>query len=350
MTSWATVRVLGTALVAAFVTAGCAYAGSGFSSSNGSDELPVPSGEATQYGMLRREPTLRASLQRGHSATVIPSHKALAYVADPSKNEIAVYTQKGSNQNPIGYITNGADEPVGLFVDADKNLYASDWGTDTVTVYAPGSDSPSETLTAPSGAINPGFLVVGRDGTVYVGFEAYQGSNGGVVVAYAKGRTAPSRNILTFTGETFPEGLALDSRNNLYVAVAFSDSSGYNGFSGKVLEVKAGGSHGKDLGIRINALPGGMTIDMKNDLVLAVQAQPGSVNIYPPGKKNPSGVISVNLPAGVALNHKNTKLFVNSDSTSSTFVFAYPTGKQVDQFAPLSGYVTGVATSPDGSY
>jgi hypothetical protein len=89
---------------------------------------------------------------------------------------------------------------------------------------------------------------------------------------------------------------------------------------------------------------------MKNDLVLAVQAQPGSVNIYPPGRRNTSHEIPLNLPTGVALNHKNTKLFVNSDSTSSTLVFTYPTSKQVDQFAPLSGYVTDVSTSPDGSY
>ncbi len=64
------------------------------------------------------------------------------------------------------------------------------------------------------------------------------------MLEYDKGQTTPTRTVETFGAGTFPEGLALDSSNNLYVA--------YNSNDGEVLEfTPAAAETGTNLGIHV---------------------------------------------------------------------------------------------------
>ncbi|HTV73474.1 MAG TPA: hypothetical protein VME66_07220 [Candidatus Acidoferrales bacterium] len=260
--------------------------------------------------------------------------KNLLYVADASYNAIRIYKQKGSNQQPIGEITEGVSGPYGLFMDPKGRLYSCNFGNGTVTVYPRGKKSPSETLT---GAGSPIDVVAGKDGTVYVA-NFNSGSNG-TVLEYAKGQTSPTKTIVTFGSGSFPEGLGLDSSNNLYVA--------YNTNDGEVEEFVSGSSSGKNLGIHVGYV-GGLTIDRENDVLLDDQNLPG-VDVYPPGSNTPSEQITgFSLADFIALNHKNSELWVTAPFTPKVYGVSYPAGKTVDTITSLES-AFGVATSPDGS-
>jgi sugar lactone lactonase YvrE len=260
-----------------------------------------------------------------------------------------IFKQKGSDQAPIGQITQGIDDAFGLFVDKQGDLYAANALNGTVTVYPPSSVSPSETLT---GAGAPDNVVVGRNGSVYVSNIGNLGQprNGtGTVLEYLKGKTTPSKTIVAFkTKGTYPEGLALDSFNNLYVA--FDRTTQGSKPQGGVLEFTPGAPKGKSLGIHVDyAL--GLTIDKDNDLLL-VDAISNCVDIFPPGKKVPSQQIC-GFPTsgidGIALSHSNNALWVTGAYWSNIYGVTYPAGQIVDTISRRIGWAWGVATSPDGS-
>jgi SMP-30/gluconolaconase/LRE-like protein len=260
--------------------------------------------------------------------------KNLLYVADQSAGAIEIYKQKGSNQQPIGAITQGVSGPDGIFVDPHGKLYVCNFGNGTVTVYPRAKTAPSETLT---GAGSPIDVVAAADGTVYV--ANFNSGTNGTVLEYPKGDTTPSKTIVTFGSGSFPEGLALDSANHLYVA--------YNVNDGEVLEFGPGSPSGKNLGIHVGYV-GGLTIDHSNDLLLDDQNLPG-VDVFPPGSTTPSQQIKgFKLAFDVALNHKNTTLWVTAPFTPAAYEVSYPAGTIVDTITSLES-AFGVATSPDGS-
>ncbi len=260
--------------------------------------------------------------------------KNLLYVADQSAGAIEIYKQKGSNQQPIGEITQGVSGADGIFVDPHGKLYVCNFGNATVTVYPRGKTAPSETLT---GAGSPIDVVVAPNGTVYV--ANFNSGTNGTVLEYLKGHTTASKTIVTLGSGSFPEGLALDSANNLYVA--------YNSSDGEVLEFGPGSPGGKNLGIHVGYV-GGLTIDHSDDLLLDDQNLPG-VDVFPPGSSTPSEQIKgFTLAFDVALNHKNTELWVTAPFTPAVYEVSYPAGTIVDTISSLQS-AFGVATSPDGS-
>src|SRR5579871_2483626 len=240
---------------------------SGCSSSGG----PATAGAAAaRDGVLTRGLAPSAAAKTTRAGRLAPDAKLknVLYVADQSAATIEIYKQKGSNQQPIGSITEGVSGADGLFVDSKGKLYVCNFGNGTVTVYPRGATSPSETLT---GAGSPIDVVTAPNGTVYV--ANFNSGTDGTVLEYPKGQTTPSKTIVTLGSGSYPEGLALDSSNDLFVA--------YQSTGGEVLEFKPGSSSGQNLGIHVGAV-GGLTIDHHNDLLLDDQALPG-VDVYPPG-------------------------------------------------------------------
>jgi hypothetical protein len=263
--------------------------------------------------------------------------KNLLYVANQAGAAIEIYKQAGTNQSPIGKITQGLSGVDGLFVDSHKKLYACNFGNGTVTVYPPGKTSPSETLT---GAGSPKFVVVALDGTVYV--ANYNSNTNGTVLIYPPGQTSPSGTLVTFGTNSFPEGLAIDSNGNRYVA--------FNSSDGEVLEFPPNSSSGTNLGIHVGYV-GGLTIDKNNDLLLVDQNLPG-VDVFPPGSSTPSQQIKgFTLAYAVALNKRNSQLFVSTPFGSPPKVsrVAYPAGTIDDTITSGLSSAFGVATSPEGS-
>jgi hypothetical protein len=262
------------------------------------------------------------------------AHRRLVYVADENGQAVYIFPQKGNNQSPIGKITSGLLAPNGLFVDGSRKLYVCNFGGGTVTVYRHGSITPLLTLTGAGSAID---VVVGRDGTVYV--SNWDSGSAGTVLEYPKGQTTPSTTI-NINGA--PEGLALDSSNNLYVA--YNDNTS---FDGEVLKFAPGGTVGTNLGIHVGYV-GGATMDSQNNLLLDDQNIPG-VDIFPPGATQPSSQIKgFPLAFDIALTHGDSKLWV-TDPNGIVNEVSYPTGTIINTISNTITSAFGVATSPDGS-
>jgi sugar lactone lactonase YvrE len=261
--------------------------------------------------------------------------KALLYVADQPNQRVAIFSQTGVLE---GAITDGIAGPDGLYVDTNGTLYVCNFGAGTVTEYPKGQTVHSKTLT---GSIGPKYVVAGHDGTVYLSDFA-SGSNG-KLYEYAGGSTTPTTTI---NFSTFPAGVALDRHNKLYVAY---DDSGNRDI--EVLKFAPGKTTGKNLGIHVKfGNAGGMTFDRNGNLLLDDQSLPG-VDIFPPGTTTPSQKITgFSLAYQIALNHKNSQLFVSNPFGPSVADVAYPAGTPIRSISNSLAGAYGVATSPDSPY
>ena len=262
------------------------------------------------------------------------TRRHLVYVADQGGQAVYIFPRWGKDQAPIGKITSGLAAPNGLFVDSARNLYVCNFGGGTVTVYPNGSITPSLTLT---GAGSPIDVVVGVDGTVYV--SNWDSGSAGTLLEYPAGHTTPSVTI-NINGAS--EGLALDRRNNLYVA--YNDATINDG---EVLKFAPGSTVGTNLGIHVGYV-GGETVDSSGNLLLDDQNIPG-VDVFPPGATQPSNRITgFSLAFDIALNHPNTRLWV-TDPFTAVYEVTYPGGQIVNTITNTISSAFGVATSPDGS-
>jgi sugar lactone lactonase YvrE len=266
------------------------------------------------------------------AATLTPQ----LYVADQPNQRVAIFSQKSGA--PTGQITDAILGPDGLYIDPSGTLYVCNFGAGTVTEYPKGKTTHSKTLT---GTIGPKYVVVGRDSTVYVS-DFGNGSHSNLY-EYANGSTTPTTKIPFVT---FPAGIALDTRNRLYVA--YNDST-KNDI--EVLRFRPGSTTGKNLGIHLKlGNAGGLTFDSKGDLLLDDQSLPG-VDVFPPGATTPSRQIKgFSLAYQIALNHRDTHLFVSDPFGPSVAEVAYPSGTRIRTFSSGLAGAFGVATSPDSPY
>jgi|HubBroStandDraft_1064217.scaffolds.fasta_scaffold92450_2 sugar lactone lactonase YvrE len=293
---------------------------------------------ASHDGMLvPRElmlPSIQGHIKPGWLSPLAKAAKNVLYVADQPSGAVYIYDQKGSDQAPIGSITDGISGVDGLYVDAHKTLYACNFGGGTVTVYPAGSTSPSETLT---GAGSPIDVAVAKTGTVYVA-NFNEGTNGTVLV-YPKGQTTPTSTLVTYGSGAFPEGMTVDSKGDLYVA--------FNDGTGQVEEFASGSGSGTNLGIHVGYV-GGLTMDKSGDLLLVDQNVP-AVDVFPPGATSPSQQIEgFKLGFDVAINKKNTDIYVSDGfNPPSVYEISYPAGSVVDTITNSLRGPYGLATSPD---
>lgn len=258
------------------------------------------------------------------------------YVGDQTNQRVAIFSQKSGA--PTGQITDAIAGPDGLYIDPSGTLYVCNFGAGTVTEYPKGQVTHSKTLT---GTIGPKYVVAGRDGTVYVS-DFGNGSKSNLY-EYAHGSTTPTTTI---PFATYPAGVALDTHNKLYVA--YNDSTNNDV---EVLKFTPGSINGRNLGIHLKySNAGGLTFDNKGDLLLDDQSM-AAVDIFPPGAKTPSQQIKgFSLAYQIALNHRDTHLFVSDPFGASVAEVAYPSGKPIRTFSSGLSGAFGVATSPDSPY
>jgi hypothetical protein len=278
-----------------------------------------------------------------------------------SGGAVVIFKQSGQNQQPIGEITQGVSVPFDVFVDSQKNLYvansAGNGDSGTITVYRPGTTAPFETLT---GAGNPNAVVVDTKGNVFVSNCGKCGSGSphrSTIIEYLKGHSEPSKTLLKFKGNdgaNGASGLAIDSSNNLFAAYVHPVAKHYIP-QGGVLEFAAEAPGGKKLSLRVG-YTGGLTIDDKNNLLLVDQYLdsyfPGNtIDIFPPGAKSPIKKYSSgdNGIYGIAINKANSDFWVTNPYSGIVYRVTYPGGDFQDTISANLGFVTGVATSPDGS-
>ncbi|MGA8534633.1 MAG: hypothetical protein WB615_11035 [Candidatus Tumulicola sp.] len=111
---------------------------------------------------------------------------ALVYVSDRTNNLIDVFDRGGHLQYTI---TSGLNEPAGLFVDAQHNLWVANPGANDVLVFPRGSMDPARTLNDTN---QPNDVAVCGDGTAFVADSLNQGG----VAVYPPGRKAPTRRLI----------------------------------------------------------------------------------------------------------------------------------------------------------
>ncbi len=258
------------------------------------------------------------------------SAKRLIYVSDFSANAVEIYSAIGSNQSPIGEITDGLSGPEGSFVDSDGNLYVSNVTNYTVTKYPRGSTTWKLRYT---GLTYPTNVTVGKNGVVYIADLV-----GDKVVEYRKGSTRSLRTIVVKD----PQGVALDAQNNLYVS--YDDASG-----GQVNEYPPGSTTGTNLGISLQ-FAGGDATDASSDLLAADQSAP-AVYVFPPGSNTPSQTINQGLedPFRIAINRSFKQLYVADPEANALFVYDYPGGTLVNTITNGLKSVYGVAVTPEGN-
>jgi len=263
--------------------------------------------------------------------------KHLIYVSDFVANVVQIYPESGSNPNPVGQITDGISGPEGSFVDKHGDLFVTNASNATVTMYPRGSTTWKLQYT---GFAYPSDVTVGKDGTVYVADLV-----GEKVVEFPKGSTRPKLTI----DITYPQGVALDSKNNLYV----SYNTGAHGLGpGDVEEFAPGSSSGRNLNLPI-VWSAGDALDGKNDVVVADQGSGSNAAVYvfPPGSTTPSETITQGLkdPFRVALDNKFKKLYVADPEVNALLVYDYSSGKLLKTINNSLRSVYGVALYPEGN-
>lgn len=224
---------------------------------------------------------------------------------------------KLGHQQRRGSISNGVDGPWGLSVDDNDTLYVANgrpiYSNRTVTVYPYGAKSPSMTYSA--GLHQPLYAVSDSAGHVFVADRKPGFTSTGYVVEYNAGKNAP---IKTVQLGIEADGMALDSKSNLYVAYR---RNAYNQ-NGTIAEFAPGLQNKRLLGMKIQA-PQGLLVDHSGN-VLVVETSANRIDVFPPGAKVPS--VTVYFPQGVggaalAMRNSETTLWA---SVYEGYVFSMP--------------------------
>jgi hypothetical protein len=282
-------------------------------------------------GMVPPERPGMASIQPSRTATLI-------YVADHFNNKINIYTPTlGQAAPPMS----GIDVPAGVAIDASGNLYVTNEREKKVRAYHPGKRTPFRIISV--GLIQPTFLVLGNDGTLYVS-DPDPGS--GNVIEYSRGSNTPTlvAKLPPTNGKQDPEGLALDAGNNLYVA--YNDNYIAHGtLYGRVQKFKPGATTGTDLGIRVQTV-GGIAFDKLGNMILTDQVAP-AVLVFPPGSSTPSKTVNLGFsdPFGVAFNKAQTHLYLTDGFGNAIYEIAYPQWTALNKIS-VTNQPWGVAVSP----
>lgn len=197
---------------------------------------------------------------------------------------ITVYSTGGTY---LATITDGVNQPESLSVDSAGDIYLANFNADSVPVYSPQSNQLILTIT--KGVKDPSWPdAVAFDGSnnVYVG-----NSGANTVTVYAHGSGTLSRTVSQ--GVDQPDGIAIDSSNNLYVA----DDSSY-------VSVYAAGSGTEEKKITSGVYaPYALAIGPFNYLFLANggPSKNGSITWYAPGTGNLQGTITTGISAPIFL-------------------------------------------------
>lgn len=261
--------------------------------------------------------------------------RELAVADDEDGAGNIVYLLNGSYK-VTATITNGLHFPVGDFIDNKANLYVANATGPNVTEYAPGGSSPSFTYSA--GLADPNAVTTDTSANVYA--ADFGGGRASVVVEYPQGSNTPLNTCSTGLAN---DGVAVDARGAVFVA-------GYNPSSGKtnIIEYVHGlkGCSAKTLGVALN-YAGALQVDSAKDLIVC-DLNGNAVDIVAPPYNSVTSSISVpSLPYSVALNLRNTLVFISLPNLHEVQIDDFPSGKAVKTLGASYGFVyPAVATYP----
>jgi serine/threonine-protein kinase len=268
--------------------------------------------------------------QRPHAPANWPDHKSsLLFVADASSG-VLIYNPKTVNGSPTGSITTGVSAPAGVAVDKKGNVYVTNEGNNTVTVYPPGQSSPS--LTISSGIGGPYGIGVDSKGDVFV-----SNLDSNTVTAYKSGQTSAYATI-NFSAEGQAVGIGVDGKDNVWVACDSSNA---------VFEIPAGSTTPQNAGL--SGLGGPISVQFgKKDEFFVSNFSLSDVDEYAYGTTSPSATITSGLEKYGPTLGGFTKSDWYFQSNQDDNVVGYKKGAS-SPFSTLSGATTplGIASSPE---
>jgi hypothetical protein len=262
----------------------------------------------------------------------------LVYFSNLGENSVELFSQQGTNQQPMGTITDGINFPGGLTVDNKSNLYVANEGANNVTVYPPGSTSPSITYTTDLSTAAD--IAVAKNGTVYI--ANFNGLANGWVSVYPKANTAKEYRLSDFNGGA-PLSVALDAQQNLYVMY---DTNGNGGAA--VNEYAPGAKTGTNLNLTFQ-FGAGIQVDKSGDVVVVQQVEPSEILVFPPGQTTPSQTITLpnsGQPFAISISKKSKALFAGDATHNEALSLAYPAGTLNGIINSSFDNPSGVAVSP----
>lgn len=318
------------------------------------------------------------------------------FVTDSESNSVSAF-QSGYNGNlePSATIATATDifEPTGVALDSSGRIYVANGNrdravSDTVTIYAPGSNA----ATPPIGSIagdkaqisSPFAVAVDKAGKLYVANQVDGYDYDGSITVYSAGsagNVAPIAKIAgTRTGDKTglksPLGLAVDAANKLYVLNEFGAGSGGSitiyppGADGNVAP-EATIADGASKRTQLNS-PAGLALDAAGNVYVTNDGGSNSITVYAAGSKGdvaPKAVISgsdtgLDTPRGIAIDSNGNIYVANArdgvvtdegedDSDSSqkapATITVYPAGSNgnVKPIATITGPLTSLA-HPEG--
>jgi hypothetical protein len=280
----------------------------------------------------RQHVTAANEHHRGWMAADANAKHVWMYIASIPDNQVAVYDLDKVGIPQIGTIKDGISTPFGIVVDAQGNVYVANQNAGTVTVYAPGTTSPS--LTISGGLQSPVGLAVDTNGDVYVG---NQGSAPSVQV-YAQGQTSPYRTI---TGPLIvhPGPLTFDDARNFFLV---DNSTG-------VAEIPFGSQNLQSLGLQGITYPSGVAVAPITGNIYVSDLTQGKTFVYAPGGVTPIQTLKKASADffTVANLHSNTYLFGPCTPCSKVNVFKFGGKKPWAVFDTIAG-PQGIAVKPAG--
>ena len=258
----------------------------------------------------------------------------------------------------------GLARPTGIAVDSDRAIFVANSSTDTVTIYAIGSDgvvAPISSIGGPNtGLAGPNGVALDSSGTIYVANVGRGAPPRGSITIYpadADGDVAPTATIAgANTGLDNPQGVALDSSGNIYVANAIGGASRFGsvtaypaGSDGNVAPTTTVG--GPNTGL---AQPSGIALDGSGNIFVANTgggpSHHGSITAYRAGATGdvtPIATLSgantgLRDPEGIAIDSSGNVLVANFNGNSVTIYAAGGNGN-VSPALVISGAKTGLA-------
>jgi sugar lactone lactonase YvrE len=324
------------------------------------------------------------------------------YVANDNSNlesvdDITVYPPDNPIPSEIIGLNPALDAPAGITIGSSGNVYVTNQGSlsgsiDSVNVYAASSygNLPPTTVIAGSntGLAQPSAVVLNPSGNIYVANSSGGPDTLGSVTVYSAGASQNASPIATIAGTSTsdntgfgtPNGIALDSAGNIYVANTFGGPDGVGsitiyppGSNGNVtpLATISDNPNCAPCDNTTLSLPYGVAVDSAGNIYVANSQGGadgmGSVTIYPPlgtstGTLNEapnetiagtssSDVTGFSLPSGIALDLAGNIYVTNEGSMNggSDSVTEYAAGSSgnVAPIATITGASAGLAV-PQG--
>jgi sugar lactone lactonase YvrE len=293
-----------------------------------------------------------AGLHRFSGRAYSDTPPAALFVTDSCSEAVTAYAAASTGDaSPLTPTPTGLSEPDFVAIDPSGNIYATNRCTHTVTIYAKGSNADAAPIAiiggSNTGLISPAGIALDSSRNIYVADQGPPSGAPSVFVYPPLGSStgtlneSPTATISGATGMIFPQGIALDSLGNIYVA-DFGDPEHIPVIPANVFVFPPIGSSTGTLNESPTATISGGTTDLDNPTGIALDSSgniyvadqgSASVTVYPPlgsstGTLNeaPTATISGNstglvTPWGIALDSSNN---IDVADNGAASVFVYP--------------------------